>query len=175
MNFDKYTIKSQEALQKAAEVASGNQQQAIEPGHLLKALLASDENVVPYLIKKLNVNRAQLDTQLEDIIRSYPKVSGQQPYLSNASAAALQKAEGYLKGFKDEFIAIEHILLGLLAGNEKTASLLKSLGITEKHLIAAVKELRGGRNVSDPNAEAKYKSLERYSKNLNEMAKAGKD
>jgi ATP-dependent Clp protease ATP-binding subunit ClpB len=174
MNFDKYTIKSQEALQKAAEVATGNQQQAIEPGHLLKALLASDENVVPYLIKKLNVNRAQLDNQLEEIIRSYPKVSGQQPYLSNASAAALQKAEGYLKEFKDEFIAIEHILLGLLAGSEKTAGLLKGLGINEKHLIAAVKELRGGRNVNDPNAEAKYKSLERYSKNLNEMAKGGK-
>ena len=174
MNFDKYTIKSQEALQKAAEIATGNQQQAIEPGHLLKALLASDENVIPYLIKKLNVNRGQLETRLEEIIRSYPKVSGTQPYLANASAAALQKAEGYLKEFKDEFIAIEHILLGLLAGSEKTASLLKDLGINEKHLIAAVKELRGGRNVTDPNAEAKYKSLERYSKNLNEMAKQGK-
>ncbi|WP_017731214.1 ATP-dependent chaperone ClpB [Nafulsella turpanensis] len=174
MNFDKYTIKSQEALQKAAEIATGNQQQAIEPGHLLKALLASDENVVPYLFKKLNVNRVQLDSRLEEIIKAYPKVSGSQPYLSNASAAALQKAENYLKDFKDEFIAIEHILLGLLGGNEKTAALLKELGMSEKHLIAAVKELRGGRNVNDPNAEAKYKSLERYSKNLNEMAKAGK-
>ena len=174
MNFEKYTIKSQEALQKAAEIATGNQQQAIEPGHLLKALLASDENVIPYLIKKLNVNRPQLESRLEEIIRSYPKVSGSQPYLGNASAAALQKAEGYLKEFKDEFIAIEHILLGLLAGSDKTASLLKDLGLTEKHLIAAIKELRGGRNVTDPNAEAKYKSLERYSKNLNEMAKQGK-
>ena len=174
MNFDKYTIKSQEALQKAAEIATGNQQQAIEPGHLLKALLASDEHVIPYLIKKLNVNRAQLDSRLEEIIQSYPKVSGQQPYLSNASAAAMRKAEDYLKEFKDEFIAIEHVLLGLLAGSEKTAMLLKELGINEKHLIAAVKELRGGRNVNDPNAEAKYKSLERYSINLNERAKEGK-
>ena len=174
MNFDKYTIKSQEALQKAAEIATGNQQQAIEPGHLLKALLASDENVIPYLIKKLNVNRTQLDNRLEEVIASYPKVSGSQPYLSNASAAALRKAEDYLKTFKDEFIAIEHILLGLLGGSDKTAILLKDLGINEKHLIAAVKELRGGRNVTDPNAEAKYKSLERYSKNLNDLAKKGK-
>ena len=174
MNFDKYTIKSQEALQKAAEIATSNQQQAIEPGHLLRALLASDENVIPYLIKKLNVNRAQLDSRLEEVLSSYPKVSGSQPYLANASAAALQKAETYLKNFNDEFIAIEHILLGLLAGNDKTASLLKDLGINEKHLIAAVKELRGGRNVTDQNAEAKYKSLERYSNNLNELAKKGK-
>ncbi len=174
MNFDKYTIKSQEALQKAAEIATGNQQQVIEPGHLLKALLASDENAIPYLLKKLNVNRAQLDSRLEEVISSYPKVSGSQPYLSNASAAALQKAETKLKEFKDEFIAIEHILLGILGGSDKTATLLKDAGITEKHLIAAVKELRGGRNVTDPNAEAKYKSLERYSKNLNELAKKGK-
>ncbi len=174
MNFNKYTIKSQEVIQKAAEIASGNQQQAIEPGHLLKAILASDENVISFLVKKLNVNRGLLDTRLDEVIGSYPKVSGQQPYLSNDAHAALQSAESALKDFKDEFIAVEHILIGLYAGKEKVASLLKDAGFEKKSLIAAIKELRGGSSVTDQNAESKYRSLERYSKNLNELAKAGK-
>ncbi len=174
MNFNNYTIKSQEAIQKAAEIATGNQQQAIEPGHLLKAILFSDENVISFLLKKLNVTRGLLETRLNEIVASYPKVSGQQPYLSNDTHAALTKATNYLKEFKDEFVAIEHIILGLVAGNDKVANLLKDLGFNEKHLKVAIKELRGGNTVKDQNAEAKYKSLERYSKNLNELAKAGK-
>jgi ATP-dependent Clp protease ATP-binding subunit ClpB len=174
MNFNNYTIKAQEAIQKAADVAQSNQQQAIEPGHLLKGLLLTDENVISFIFKKLSINRTQLETRLESIINSYPKVSGQQPYLGNDSAAALQKATGSLKEFKDEFVAIEHIFLGLLAGREKTAQLLKELGFTESDTKKAIKELRGGTSVTDQNAESKYKSLERYSKNLNELAKAGK-
>lgn len=174
MNFNNYTIKSQEAIQKAAEIAQGNQQQAIEPGHLLKAILYSDENVVSFLMKKLNANKNLLETKLEEVLDSYPKVSGQQPYLSNDSAAVLQKATSYLKEFKDEYVAIEHILLAMLSGKDKVAHMLKDAGIDEKSLRAAIKELRGGNTVNDPNAEAKYKSLERYSINLNELAKSGK-
>ncbi|MEC7752967.1 ATP-dependent chaperone ClpB [Roseivirga sp. UBA1976] len=174
MDFKKYTIKSQEAIQKAAEIASGNQQQAIEPGHLLKAILLTDENVVSFLLKKLGINKGQLDARLEEIINSYPKVSGQQPYLSNDAHAALTKALDHLKEFGDEFVAIEHIMLGLLKGKEKVGILLKELGFAEKHLVAAIKELRGGNSVTDPNAEAKYQSLNRYSKNLNELARSGK-
>ncbi|WP_305981765.1 ATP-dependent chaperone ClpB [Roseivirga thermotolerans] len=174
MDFKKYTIKSQEAIQKAAEIASGNQQQAIEPGHLLKAILLTDENVVSFLLKKLGINKGQLDARLEEIIDSYPKVSGQQPYLSNDAHAALTKALDHLKEFGDEFVAIEHIMLGLLKGKEKVGVLLKELGFAEKHLVAAIKELRGGNSVTDPNAEAKYQSLNRYSKNLNELARSGK-
>lgn len=174
MNFDKYTIKSQEVLQKAAEVATSYNQQAIEPGHLLKAILGSDENMISFLVKKLNVNQLHLTTKLDELINSYPKVSGQQPYLSNDSAAALQKAEKELKEFKDEYIAVEHIIIGLLKGNEKVASLLKDVGFEYKALVAAIKELRGNTRVTDQNAEAKYKSLERYSINLNEQAKLGK-
>ncbi len=174
MDFKKYTIKSQEAIQKAAEVAAGNQQQAIEPGHLLKAILLTDENVVAFLVKKLGVNKAQLEEKLNTIVEGYPKASGQQPYLSNDVHAALTKALDYLKEFKDEFVAIEHIILGLLAGKEKVADLLKELGFAKKDLIAAIKELRGGNSVTDQNAEAKYQSLNRYSKNLNEMARDGK-
>ncbi|EMR01641.1 ATP-dependent chaperone ClpB [Cesiribacter andamanensis] len=174
MNFEKYTIKAQEAIQKSGEIAVGNQQQAIEPGHLLKALLTVDENVVPYLLKKLNVNRLQLDNALDELIKGYPKVSGSQPYLSNASAAALRKAEDQLKSFGDEFIAIEHLILGILDSGDRAGKILKEQGVSDKDLKAAIKELRGGSKVSDPNAEAKYKSLERYSNNLNEMAKQGK-
>ncbi len=174
MDFKKYTIKSQEAIQKAAEIVSGNQQLSIEPGHLLKAILLSDENVMSFLIKKLGINRVQLDTKLEEVVASYPKASGQQPYLSNDAHAALTKALDYLKEFKDEFVAVEHIVLGLLNGKEKTAALMKEVGFTKKELIEAIKELRGGNSVTDQNAESKYQSLERYSKNLNELAKSGK-
>ena len=174
MNFEKFTIKSQEALQKSAELAMTNQQQAIEPGHLLQAILQTDENVVSYLIKKLNVNRNLLDTKLADVLNSYPRVSGQQPYLSGVSNSVLQQAEKELKEFKDEFISIEHLLLALLNSKDKVAALLKDAGFERSGLIKAIKDLRGGNPVTDQNAEAKYRSLERYSKNLNDLAKKGK-
>lgn len=174
MNFEKFTIKSQEALQKSAEIAMSYQQQAIEPGHLLKALLETDENVVSYLIKKLNVNHTILQNKLEEIIRSYPKVSGQQPYLSSTMNTVLSNAEKELREFKDEYIAIEHLLLALLATKDKVSAILKDAGFDRSGLIKAIRELRGGSTVNDQNAEAKYKSLERYSKNLNELAKKGK-
>jgi ATP-dependent Clp protease ATP-binding subunit ClpB len=174
MNFEKFTIKSQEALQKSAEIATGNQQQAIEPGHLLKAILETDENVTSYLIKKLNVNQTLLDTKLAEILNSYPKVSGQQPYLSTTTNAVLQQAEKELREFKDEYIAVEHLVLALLHVKDKVSSLLKDVGFERAGLVKAIKELRGGTTVNDPNAEAKYKSLERYSKNLNDLAKKGK-
>ncbi|MTI20177.1 ATP-dependent chaperone ClpB, partial [Fulvivirga sp. RKSG066] len=123
---------------------------------------------------KLNINKNLIDSRLEEIINSYPKVSGQKPYLSNDAAAALQKADKELKSFGDEFIAVEHIILGLYDGKDKVAQLLKDAGFERKSLIAAIKELRGGDTVKDQNAESKYRSLERYSINLNEQAKAGK-
>jgi ATP-dependent Clp protease ATP-binding subunit ClpB len=174
MSFDKYTIKSQEALQKSAEIASSRQQQAIEPGHLLKAILDTDENVSNYLFKKLNVNESILTTKLDEIVNAYPRVSGQQAYLSSATNTVLQNAEKELREFKDEYIAIEHLLLALLNTKDKVASIMKDAGFERSSLLKAIKELRGGSKVTDPNAEAKYKSLERYSKNLNELAKLGK-
>jgi len=174
MNFNNYTIKSQEAIQKATELAASYQQQVIETGHILKALLQSDESMISFILKKLNINKPAFDQKLEEIISSYPKVSGGDPYLSNDAAQALTKATTHLKEFGDEYVAIEHILLGLLNGKDKTAALMKDVGFNEKDLKKVIKELRGGNKVTDQNAEAKYKSLERYSKNLNQMAKAGK-
>jgi ATP-dependent Clp protease ATP-binding subunit ClpB len=122
------------------------------------------------------VNKLQFETKLEDILNGYPKVSGSssQPYLSNDAHSSLTKALEFLKEFKDEYVAIEHIILGLLAGKEKVASMMKEVGFGKKELIAAIKELRGGNSVTDANAESKYHSLSKYSKNLNELAGQGK-
>ncbi|HYH57214.1 MAG TPA: AAA family ATPase, partial [Anseongella sp.] len=174
MNLNNFTIKAQEAVNKASEIALGNQQQAIEPAHLLKGMLSVDENVVNYLLKKLNVNTQRLNLALDEQIASFPKVSGSNLYLSASAAQAVQKAQTYLKDFKDEFISIEHLLLGILAGNDKSATLLKEQGVNEKDLKSAILELRGGSRVTDQNAEATYNALDKYSRNLNELAREGK-
>ncbi|HEX8546606.1 MAG TPA: ATP-dependent chaperone ClpB [Cytophagaceae bacterium] len=174
MNFNNYTIKSQEAIQKATEIAGNQQNQAIEPGHLIKAILNTDESIVSFLFKKLNINKKHFDDKLEDILKSYAKVSGGSPYLSNDAVQALNKATSYLKEFGDEYVAIEHIILGVLNGKDKVATLMKDAGFNEKHLKAAIQELRGGSKVKDQHAEGNYKSLDKYSKNLNALAKAGK-
>src|SRR5690606_32254786 len=127
-----------------------------------------------YLFKKLNVNGNILGTKLEEVLNSYPKVSGQQPYLSTASNSVLQQAEKELRELKDEFIAVEHLLLAILSVKDKVSSIMKDAGFERAALVKAIQELRGGRSVTDQNAEAKYKSLERYSKNLNDLAKRGK-
>jgi len=143
MNFNNFTIKAQEAVQKASEIATGNQQQAIENAHLLKGLLLVDENVISYLLKKLNVNISRLNDTLDKQIESFPKVSGSNVYLSSNANTALQKAQSYLKEFKDEFVSVEHILLGILAVSDKISSALKDYGVTEKDLKAAITALRG--------------------------------
>ena len=174
MNFKNYTIKSQEALQSATDIATSNQQQVIETGHLLKAILQSDESLISFLIKKLGASRDTVDAKLDEAINNYPVVSGGQPYLSNNAAKALQQAEKELKEFKDEYVAVEHLILGLVSVNDKVSQLLKDAGFEKKQLTSAIKELRGGESVRDQNAEAKYRSLDRYAKNLNELARKGK-
>lgn len=174
MNFNNYTIKAQETIQKASEIAAGNQQQAIEPAHILKALLEVDEHVISHLLKKLNVNLSYLTTEVNKIVDSLPKVTGSQIYLSNNTIAVLQKAQSYLKEFNDEYVSIEHLLLGLQASSDKVGNLLKDQGVNEKDLKIAIKELRGKNRVTDPNAEATYNALNKYARNLNEFAESGK-
>jgi len=174
MNFNNFTIKAQEAVQKASEIATGNQQQAIETAHLLKGLLLVDENVISYLLKKLNVNISRLNTTLDAQIEAFPKVSGSNVYLSSNTNSALQKAQNYLKEFKDDFVSVEHILLGLLSVNDKVSSALKDYGVNEKDLKLAINGLRGDAKVTGQNAEATYNSLNKYARNLNEYAESGK-
>ena len=174
MNFNNFTIKAQEAVQKASEIAVGNQQQAIETAHLLKGLLLVDENVISYLLKKLNVNVNRLNETLDEQISSFPKVSGSNVYLSSNANSALQKATSYLKEFKDEFVSVEHILLGVLSVNDKTSAALKDYGVNDKDLKKAIISLRGDNKVTDQNAEATYNALNKYARNLNEYAESGK-
>src|SRR5690606_29849099 len=143
MNFEKFTIKSQEALQKSAEIAMSRQQQAIEPGHVLKAILETDENVTQYLFKKLNIAEHILTTKLDEVLNSYPHVSGQQPYLSSATNTLLQQAEKELREFKDDYIAVEHLLLSFLSSKDKVGAIMKDVGFERAGLIKAIKELRG--------------------------------
>ena len=174
MNLNNFTIKAQEAIQKASEIASGNQQQAIETAHILKGLLSVDENVISYLLKKLNVNINRISEVLDAQIQSFPKVSGSEIYLSSGANSALQKAASYLKEFKDEFVSVEHILLGLLETTDKVSSILKDAGVNQKDLKKAILELRGNNRVTDQNAETTYNALNKYARNLNEYAESGK-
>ncbi|RAJ37423.1 ATP-dependent Clp protease ATP-binding subunit ClpB [Pedobacter cryoconitis] len=174
MNFNNFTIKAQEAVQQASEIAQGNQQQAIETAHLLKGLLTVDENVVSYVLKKLNVNLNTLNINLDEQIAKFPKVSGSNGYLSSGANSALQKAQNYLKEFKDEFVSVEHLLLGILSVNDSTSKLLKDQGVNEKDLKKAIAALRGDNRVTDQNAEASYNALNKYARNLNEYAESGK-
>src|SRR5512136_659236 len=174
MNFNNFTIKSQEAVQKAMEIATAQQNQAIETSHLLKGMLTVDENVIPYLLKKLNVNLDIFTPALDRILSSYPKVSGGEQYLSNYASKALQKATALSQELKDEFVSLEHLLLGILSVNDSTARLLKEQGVTEKDLKTAISQMRKGSTVNSPTAEETYNSLEKYARNLNDLARNGK-
>jgi ATP-dependent Clp protease ATP-binding subunit ClpB len=174
MDFNNFTIKAQEAVQQASEIAQGNQHQAIETAHLLKGLLTVDENVVSYILKKLNVNLNVLNQNLDNQIGTFPKVSGSNVYLSSGSNSAIQKAQSYLKEFKDEFVSVEHLLLGLFGVNDNTSKVLKDQGVNEKDLKKAIVALRGDNRVTDQNAEATYNALNKYARNLNEYAESGR-
>ncbi|TXB66969.1 ATP-dependent chaperone ClpB [Vicingus serpentipes] len=174
MNLNNFTIKSQEAIQQAQQIALGSEHQSIETGHVLKGILEVDENVTPFILKKLGVNISILKQTLDSIIKSYPKVSGGSQYLSQNTNKAIQKATSLIKEFGDEYVSIEHLLLGLLAGSDSVAQLLKDNGVKEKEMKAAINELRKGEKVTSQSQEETYNSLNKYAKNLNELAKENK-
>jgi ATP-dependent Clp protease ATP-binding subunit ClpB len=170
MNFKNYTIKSQEVIQLAQQMANSSNHQAIENGHILKTILDTDENVTPFLLKKLGVNVGIIKKATDSILKGYPTVQGGDQYLSKNASSTLQQANGLLKAFGDEFISIEHIIMALLKGSDAIAQLLKDSGLNEKDLKAAILELRKGENVTSANAEDNYNSLEKYANNLNKLA-----
>lgn len=175
MNFNNFTIKSQEAIQKAQEIALGMQHQQIEPAHILKGMLFVDENVVHYLLSKVNANEGMIKQKLEEILGKYPKVSGENgQYLSREANAVLSNAQKIQKEFKDDFISLEHLLLALLAGKDDISGLMKDAGVRAKDLKLAIAELRKGSKVTDQGAESKYNALEKYARNLNDLATSGK-
>ncbi|MBU3660938.1 MAG: ATP-dependent chaperone ClpB [Flavobacteriales bacterium] len=174
MDLNKFTTKSQEAIQQAQNLAEANGNQSIETGHLLKGIFLVDQEVTPYLLGKLNVNPKIIEATIDRIIESYPKVSGGQIYLSPACNRVLQYALSELKNFKDEFVSLELLLFALLDATDSTGKLLKDNKITKSTLKDAIMDLRKGQNVTSAGQEGTYKSLEKYAKNLNELAAAGK-
>jgi ATP-dependent Clp protease ATP-binding subunit ClpB len=174
MNPNNYTSQAGLVIQNAMELASSNGQQAIETGHLLQAILQDDTQTSAFLLKKLGLTIAPIREKLKPILANYPKVSGAQPYASNALQAVLSRADKLMADFGDTYVSVELLFLSLLDGNDSVADLLKSLGLTVKNFKNAIVELRGNRKVNDPHAEGTYQSLEKYGKNLNELAKAGK-
>ena len=174
MDFNKLTIKSQQALQESQVIAQGLENQAIEPAHLLKALLESEASVITFILKKQNSNLAYINSELQSILNSLPKVSGGQLYLSQNSNKALNEAQLEATKMKDEFISLEHIFLGLLSVNDKTSQLLKKQGVTKEGVLKAIEEIRKGERVTSQSAEDTYNSLNKYARNLNELAQEGK-
>ncbi|MDR1761318.1 MAG: ATP-dependent Clp protease ATP-binding subunit, partial [Bacteroidales bacterium] len=174
MDFNKFTIKAQEVVNQAVQIASSHQHQAVENGHILEALFEKAESVSEFILKKLDVNTPALRTVLQKIIDSYPKVSGGENYLSSSANKALQEALNQLKTMNDQYVTVEHLLLGIFKSGDQISQLLKDNGVTEKNLLAAIQELRKGTNVSSQTAEDTYQALQRFAINLNEQARSGK-
>ncbi|MBA5792292.1 ATP-dependent chaperone ClpB [Flavobacterium sp. xlx-214] len=174
MNLNNFTIKSQEVLQQAQVLVQTFGQQQIENEHLLKAILEIDENVTPFILKKVGVNIEQLKTQNDQIIESFPRVEGAQIGLSRIAGNTLNEAQVIAKKMNDEYVSIEHLFLAIFKSSSKIAAFLKSGGVTEKQIEAAINELRKGERVTSASAEDNYNSLNKYAKNLNQLASDGK-
>jgi len=174
MNMNNFTIKAQEAVKQAFVIAGGYTHQAVENAHLLKGILNADENIYSYLLKKQNVNTNNFEKVLNQVLESLPKVAGEEQYLSRAANQALQNALSYSKNYGDQFISLEHILLGILDTNDPSAQMMKDAGITVNGTKKAIEELRKGSKVNSQSAEDTYNSLNRFAISLNEQAHKGK-
>src|ERR1043165_7424341 len=176
MNLNNFTIKAAEAIQQSQQVAFNHSNSNVETEHILKALLSEQDSPVEFLLKKNGVNVQQLETKLDTQIAKLPKISGTEPAqnISGDANNAILRAQPTLKQFGDEFVTPEHLLLGIIQGNDDTAKLLKDAGATEQGLIAAVKDLRKGSTVTSQTQETQFNALNKYAKNLNELARQGK-
>jgi ATP-dependent Clp protease ATP-binding subunit ClpB len=174
MNLKNLTIKSQEAIQRAQQIATENQHQAVEPAHILKAILDTDDNVTPFVLKKLGVNLSAVRDTINAIVSGFAKVSGGDQYFSRTAGDALQKAHGSLKEFGDEYVAVEHLLLGILKTKDSASQVLFDAGVTEKGMKTAILELGKGSKATTASAEETYNALRKYAINLNDRARNGK-
>jgi ATP-dependent Clp protease ATP-binding subunit ClpB len=176
MNLNQYTIKAQEAIQKGQEIAMASGNPQIETAHLLKGLLVTDEQVLSFAFKKINVNTDRVKQTLDAILSSFPKQSGgtQAPYLSSQANAVLVKSQSYLKDFGDEFVTVEHLLLAILDNQDQTSQLLKDAGVKSSDLKKAFIDLRSGSKATSQSAEDQYNALSKYGRNLNQLARQAK-
>ncbi len=174
MTLDKFTIKAQEAVQQAVNTAQVNGQQAIEPVHILKGILEKAKDVITFIFQKLGVNAQQIDLLVDQEIKHLPRVEGGQPYLSNDSNSVLMRAQEYAQKMGDDFVSCEPILWALLTVNSTASRIMKDAGCTEKDMQKAILELRQGQKVQSQSADENYQSLEKYAKNLVDLARKGK-
>ena len=174
MNLNNFTIKAQEAIQQAFQIAQGNNQQSIETGHILKGLSHSAENIIDFLLKKLDVNTSVFQQATAKIIESYPRVTGGETYVSSTANRVLQKAVALAQEMGDQYVSVEHILLALLDADDSVSRMMKDSGVNGKDLKKAIEELRKGSKVDSQSAEETYNSLNRFAINLNERARSGK-
>ncbi len=174
MNFNNFTIKSQEAIQKAVDIAKGNGQQSIEPVHLLKGVMTEGDSLIKFLFQKVGANLSLLSDRVDNAIASLPKVSGGEPYLSRESNDVLQKALDVSKKLGDQYVTLEALLTAIYQVSSPASTILKDMGLNEKELEAAINELRKGKKATDQSAEDTYNALSKYAINLNERARSGK-
>lgn len=176
MTYDNFTIKAQESILKSQQLAGENNQQMVDTAHLLRGILSEDENIAGFLLKKVGVNMATLESELEKLIQSFPKIQGgvDKQYLSGEANKVLSKAKSLAKEFGDEFIPVELVLLAIVQGNDRTGKLLREQGATDENVRKAITELRKGRKVTDQGSENTYNALSKYAINLNERAENGK-
>ena len=174
MNFNNYTIKSQEAIQQAQQIAQGFGHQQIENEHIFKGILNVDENVLPFILKKLNVNNNLLNQILDTALESFSKVTGGDIMLSHEAGKTVNEASIIAKKMNDDFVSIEHLILAIFKSKSKIAQVLKDQSVTEKALKSAIDELRKGDRVTSQSQEETYNALNKYAKNLNQLAQDGK-
>ncbi len=175
MTYDNFTIKAQEAILKSQQIAGSYDQQQVDTVHLIRGIMETDDKLSDFILQKMGINLVALRQKLEETIKSFPRVEGvEKQYLTNDANQALSRAKKKLKDFKDEYISLELILLGILTGKDKAAQILKDLGATEDAAIAAINELRKGRKVTDQHSDDQYNSLQKFAINLNERAESGK-
>ena len=174
MNFNNYTIKSQEVIQRAVEIARGAGNQAIEPVHVLKAMMSEGDSVLKFIFQKLDVNPATIERTLNAELSHLPRVNGGEPYLSGDTSKALQSAADFAQRQGDQYVTIEAMLMGLFTAHSPASAILKDAGMTQQQLVAAIAELRKGKRATEQGAENQYNALNKYAVNLNERARQGK-
>ena len=174
MNFNNFTIKAQEVIQKAVQLTRTNGNQAIEPEHLLKAVLTEGDAVVRFIFQKLDINPANVTRPLDAALQQLPRVSGGEPYLSNDASKVLEKANDIASKGGDQYVTIETLLMALFEVKSAVSTILKDAGMTRDELRAAIDELRKGKSATSQSAEEQYNALNKYAINLNERARQGK-
>ncbi|MBN1131888.1 MAG: AAA family ATPase, partial [Bacteroidales bacterium] len=174
MDLNKFTIKAQEAIQRAQQLSMEQRHQAIECTHLLKGIILVDEHVLPYIFKKLSINFQNINATLDRMLEGYPKVDGAEQYLSREANESLLMAQSSAREFGDEYVTLEHMILGLIRSGNQVGKMLKDAGLNEKELVAVIRELRKGASVRSQSAEDTYNALDKYAIHLNERAREGK-